>query len=162
MIMGNIQLTSDKRPASNCYFDTLPKSFRESALLDRFHCFIEGWYLPRVNKSMIYKGWRLNTEYFSEIMHALRTSTRQADLFDRLVEYQKDADIRDFKAVKKTAVAYMKLLFPYWGSVGDVDTTLFNDYCLQPAVMRRGIIKRQCHNIDPEFKTEMPDIRVRV
>ena len=161
MLMGNIPLTSDKRPVSNRYFDALPQSFRESALLDRFHCFIEGWYLPRINKSMIYQGWRLNTEYFSEILHALRTSNRQGLIFDQIVEYQKDADMRDFKAVKKTATAYMKLLFPYWNTADDVNRRLFNDYCLQPAVLRRGIIKQQCHNIDPEFRTLMPEISVR-
>lgn len=161
MLMGNIQLTADRQPVSRRYFDALPQNFRESALLDRFHCFIEGWYMPRINKSMIYKGWSLNTEYFSEILHALRTSNRQAELFDQLVEYQKDADMRDFKAVKKTATAYMKLLFPYWSDIKDVDKTLFNDWCLQPALTRRGIIKVQCHNIDPEFKTQMLDIHVR-
>ena len=161
MLMGNIQLTSDRKPVSRRYFDALPQNFRESALLDRFHCFIEGWYMPRVNKNMIYKGWSLNTEYFSEILHTLRISNRQAELFDQLVEYQKDADMRDFKAVKKIATAYMKLLFPYWSDLKDVDKTLFNDWCLQPALTRRGIIKAQCHNIDPEFKTQMPDIHVR-
>lgn len=117
--------------------------------------------MPRVNKSMIYKGWRLNTEYFSEILHALRTSNRQGLIFDEIVEYQRDADMRDFKAVKKIATAYMKLLFPYWNTADDVDRRLFNDYCLQPAVLRRGIIKRQCHIIDPEFRALMPEINVR-
>ena len=107
MLMGNIPLTSQKRPVSDRYFDALPQSFRESALLDRFHCFIEGWYLPRVNKSMIYRGWRLNTEYFSEILHALRTSNRQGLIFDEIVEYQRDADMRDFKAVKKSIILWL-------------------------------------------------------
>lgn len=40
MLMGNIPLTEDRRPASLLYFNSLPKNFRESALLDRFHCFI--------------------------------------------------------------------------------------------------------------------------
>ncbi|MFU7518081.1 BREX system Lon protease-like protein BrxL, partial [Clostridium sp. HCS.1] len=94
------------------YFDALPVYFRESALLDRFHCFIEGWYLPRINKSMIYKGWTINVEYFSEILHALRTENSYGLLFDDLVVYDKKADMRDFKAVKKIATAAMKLLFP--------------------------------------------------
>lgn len=161
MLMGNISLTANKRPISGHYFDALPKNFQESALLDRFHCFIEGWYLPRLNKNMIYEGWKLNTEYFSEILHALRTSNRQGLLFDQLIEYQKDADMRDFKAVKKITMAYMKLFFPYWKTIEDVDRELFNDYCLQPAIIRRGIIKQQCHNIDPEFKEQMPRIETK-
>ena len=53
MLMGNIPLTQDHQPLSNKYFDSLPINFRESALLDRFHCFIEGWKMPRIKKDMI-------------------------------------------------------------------------------------------------------------
>ena len=35
-------------------------------------------------------------------------------------------------------------------------------YCLQPAIRRRGIIKEQCHYIDPEFKTSMPNFWITV
>lgn len=50
----------------------------------------------------------------------------------------------------------MKLLFPHWTSVSDINKDDFDTYCLQPAIRRRGIIKEQCHYIDPEFKTSMP------
>ncbi|WP_455540674.1 BREX system Lon protease-like protein BrxL [Prevotella fusca] len=161
MLMGNIPLTADYRPVNTCYFDSLPKNFRESALLDRFHCFIEGWYLPRINKGMIYNGWTINIEYFSEILHSMRIENVYNQLFDDLVEFEHNADMRDFKAVKKITVGYMKLLFPHWTKVEDVDKQQFNDYCLEPAIHRRGIIKQQCHYIDPEFKTAMPDIHVK-
>lgn len=161
MLMGNIPLNAQKKPMSSRYFDALPQNFRESALLDRFHCFIEGWYLPRINKSMIYKGWTINIEYFSEIMHSLRTENRYGLLFDHLVDYQKDADMRDFKAVKRIATAAMKLFFPHWTTVEDVNKEEFDMYCLQPALHRRGIVKIQCHNIDPEFKTKMPDVWIK-
>ncbi len=161
MLMGNIPLNAQKQPMSSRYFDALPQNFRESALLDRFHCFIEGWYLPRINKSMIYKGWTINIEYFSEIMHSLRTENRYGLLFDQLVGYQKDADMRDFKAVKRIATAAMKLFFPHWKTIEDVNIEEFDMYCLQPALRRRGIIKIQCHNIDPEFKTNMPDVWIK-
>lgn len=161
MLMGNIPLNAQKQPMSSRYFDALPQNFRESALLDRFHCFIEGWYLPRINKSMIYKGWTINIEYFSEIMHSLRTENRYGLLFDQLVVYQKDADMRDFKAVKRIATAAMKLFFPHWVTLSDVNKEEFDMYCLQPALHRRGIVKIQCHNIDPEFKTKMPDVWIK-
>lgn len=160
MLMGNIPLDQNKKPINYRYFDSLPNSFRESALLDRFHCFIEGWYLPRISKNMIYKGWTINVEYFSEVMHAIRTENVYGMLFDQLVEYEANADMRDFKAVKRIATAAMKLFFPHWKTVADVDLRDFDTYCLQPAIYRRGIIKTQCHHIDPEFKTQMPQIRV--
>lgn len=161
ILMGNIPLDANRRPVNYRYFDSLPTSFRESALLDRFHCFIEGWYLPRITKDMIYKGWTINVEYFSEVMHSLRTESIYGSLFDQIVDYEKTADMRDFKAVKKTATAAMKLLFPHWKVVEDVNLDEFNTYCLQPAISRREIIKTQCHYVDPEFKTQMPEIKVK-
>jgi len=161
ILMGNIALDDSRRPVSKKYFDELPDHFRESALLDRFHCFIEGWHMPRINKSMVYKGWTLHVEYFSEIMHSLRTDTSYGILFDELVGYEAKSDIRDFNAVKKVTTAYMKLLFPHWRTIEDVDKDAFDLYCLQPAIKRRGIIKEQCHFIDPEFKTAMPEFRVK-
>jgi ATP-dependent Lon protease len=161
ILMGNIPLNEHHRPLSNKYFSSLPENFRESALLDRFHCFIEGWHLPRINKSMIFKGWTINVEYFSEILHALRTQNQYSLLFDELVTFEKDADMRDFNAVKRITTAYLKLLFPHWVQASDVNLEEFDRYCLQPAIRRRGIIKEQCHNIDPEFKTRMPEIKLK-
>ena len=160
MLMGNIPLNENKRPVNYRYFDSLPQNFRESALLDRFHCFIEGWHLPRIHKGMIFKGWTINVEYFSEIMHTMRIQNSYGLLFDELVEFEAKSDVRDSKAIKRIATAYMKLLFPQWQKVEDVDKEAFDLYCLQPAVYRRGIIKEQCHYIDPEFKIRMPEVRV--
>ena len=161
MLMGNIPLDSNKRPVNYRYFDSLPQHFRESALLDRFHCFIEGWHLPRIHKGMIFKGWTINVEYFSEILHELRTQSVYGILFDKIVDYDKNADTRDFNAVKRIAVGYMKLLFPHWTSLEKVNLDEFDQYCLQPAIRRRGIIKEQCHYIDPEFKTIMPNFWIQ-
>ena len=158
MLMGNIPLNAQKLPISERYFDNLPENFRESALLDRFHCFIEGWKLPRINTSMILKGWTINVEYFSEILHALRTQNVYNLIYDQLVEIAPNTDMRDAKAVKRIATAYMKLLFPHWRTLQDVNRDEFETFCLNPALNRRGIIKEQCHNIDPEFKSKLTGI----
>lgn len=160
MLMGNIPLTESNQPISNFYFENLPENFRESALLDRFHCFIEGWLLPRVHKGMIFKGWTINVEYFSEILHSMRTQNSYSLLFDQLVKFENKADVRDSIAIKRITTGYMKLLFPHWQHVEDVDIEEFENYCLNPAIHRRGIIKEQCHRIDPEFKTKMPEVFV--
>ncbi len=160
MLMGNIPLTEQHRPVSSFYFGSLPENFRESALLDRFHCFIEGWLLPRVDTSMIFKGWTINVEYFSEILHTMRTNNTYGLLFDQLVRFEDKADVRDSKAIKRIATAYMKLFFPHWRTLEEVNRDEFEAFCLQPAVHRRGIIKEQCHIIDPEFKTMMPKVSI--
>ena len=161
MLMGNIPLNADKLPISNRYFDNLPQNFCESALLDRFHSFIEGWKLPRINTSMIFNGWTINVEYFSEIMHSMRTQNIYNQIYDELVEIAPNTDMRDSKAVKRIATAYMKLLFPHWRTVEDVNKQEFEIFCLNPAIYRRGIVKQQCHYIDPEFKMQMSGISMK-
>ena len=161
MLMGNIPLNADKLPISNRYFDNLPQNFCESALLDRFHCFIEGWKLQRINTSMIFNGWTINVEYFSEIMHSMRTQNIYNQIYDELVEIAPNTDMRDSKAVKRIATAYMKLLFPHWRTVEDVNKQEFEIFCLNPAIYRRGIVKQQCHYIDPEFKMQMSGISMK-
>lgn len=165
MLMGNIPLTADRKPQSPRYFETLSSIFstdkkdKDSALLDRFHGFIEGWKLPRISTGMYFRGWTLNIEYFSEILHAMRTESVYATLFDQLVE-RRDTDSRDYNAVKRLTTAYVKLLFPHWTSPDVVNKDEFLTYCLAPAVRRRGIIKEQCHLMDSEFKAEMPEFRL--
>ena len=161
MLMGNIPLTEQHRPVSPFYFNSLPENFRESALLDRFHCFIEGWLLPRINTSMIFKGWTINVEYFSEIMHTMRTQNIYNQIYDELVEIAPNTDTRDSKAVKRIATAYMKLLFPHWRTLELVNKQEFETFCLNPAIHRRGIIKQQCHYIDPEFKQQISGISLK-
>jgi ATP-dependent Lon protease len=90
----------------------------------------------------------------------MRTQNVYSLLFDQLVKFEKKADVRDSNAIKRIATAYMKLIFPQWQKIEDVDVEEFRIYCLEPAIHRRGIIKEQCHNIDPEFKVRMPDIQV--
>lgn len=159
MLMGNIPLTNSRRPISTNYLDSLPSVFQDSALIDRFHCFIEGWLLPRIDTGMYFRGWTLNIEYFSEILHALRTESVYATLFDNLVE-KKDRDARDDKAVKRIATAYVKLLFPHWTTAADVDKEEFKKYCLDPAIHRRKIIRGQLHLLDSEFTSEMPEFNL--
>lgn len=45
--------------------------------------------------------------------------------------------------------------------VSDIDKKEFEIFCLQSAILRRGIIRKQLHIIDPEYKEELPDIRGR-
>ena len=161
MLMGNIPLSANRLPISPNYFDSLPNNFKESALLDRFHSFIEGWKLPRVNDSMIFNGWTINVEYFSEILHTMRIQNSYGLLFDELVEFEAKSDVRDSKAIKRIATAYMKLFFPHWQKVEDVNKEMYDLYCLQPAIYRRGIIKEQCHLVDSEFKARMPEVRLK-
>lgn len=161
VLLGNITLNANKRPINEKYFSNLPTFFQSSALLDRFHGFIEGWLLPRIQENFKLKGYALNVEYFSEILHKLRVSPEFHDIMNELLEVPKSADTRDTKAIKKICCAYFKLLFPHVKSVEQIDKKLFNDYCLEPAKKMRKIIKEQNSLIDMEFSPNIPDIKIK-
>lgn len=152
ILLGNIR--SEQMNVDVNMFETLPDIFNESALMDRFHGFIEGWKIPRMNENMIANGWALNTEYFSEILHALREDISAKNIVDSVLVVPLEADTRDTNAVKRLASAYVKLLFPNWRTPDDVDRELFDRYCFQPALNMRGIIKKQLGIMDIEFRNK--------
>ena len=162
MLLGNILLSQDNQPLDYRYFDSLPEVFRESALLDRFHGMIEGWLLPRINVDMALHDWTLNVEFFSEVLHHLRTESVYSQIVDEVVLVPKGADMRHTKAVKRVATAYLKLLFPHVTSVDMLNLDEFNMYCLQSAIRRRDIVREQCSNIDAEssFSKPMPEYSI--
>lgn len=164
MLLGNILLSENNEPLNYKYFDALPEVFKESALLDRFHGMIEGWLLPRVNVDMALQDWTLNVEFFSEVLHQMRTESVYSHIVDDLVEVPQGADMRHTKAVKRVATAYLKLLFPHITSIEQIDLNDFNMLCLQPAIRRRDIVRQQCSNIDAEssFSKPIPDYKIRI
>lgn len=161
ILLGNIPLTQDMHPLRTNYFIELPKFFQESALLDRFHGFIEGWRLPRINEGMKVNGYTLNVEYFSEVLHSLRGCSDFSIIVDDLLDVPKNSDTRDVTAVKRLTTAYLKLLFPHVRQADDIDKAEFENYCFKPALEKRRIIREQISFIDSEFKREMPEITVR-
>ena len=163
MLLGNILLNENNEPLNYKYFSSLPDVFKESALLDRFHGMIEGWLLPRINVDMALHDWTLNVEFFSEVLHQMRTESIYSNLVDDLIEVPQGADMRHTKAVKRIATAYLKLLFPHVTSIEQIDLNEFNVFCLRPAIRRRDIVRQQCSNIDAEssFSKPMPQYKVK-
>lgn len=163
MLLGNIPLSEDGFPLSDNYLDELPEAFKESALIDRFQGFIEGWLLPRVTTDMALRDWTLNVEFFSEVMHQLRTAPEYANVVTESISVPRGSDMRHIKAVQRTATAYLKLLFPHVTKKEDLDMDDFYTYCLKPAIHRRDIVRKQCAIMDREgsFHKPMPEITLR-
>lgn len=162
ILLGNIPLSEEGFPLTNKYLDELPEAFKESALIDRFHGFIEGWLLPRVTTDMALRDWTLNVEFFSEVLHQLRTAAEYSNIVNQLVSVPNGSDMRHVKAVQRTATAYLKLLFPHVTKKEDLDIDEFHTYCLKPAIHRREIIRQQCESIDREssFAKPMPEFNL--
>lgn len=161
ILMGNITLDKNKEPMRKRYFAELPEVFRESALLDRFHGFIEGWRLPRINENLKVKGYTLNVEYFSEILHNLREMSIYSSIISELLDIPRTADTRDTTAVIRLSTAYLKLLFPHVAGIREINRKEFNDFCLAPAIEKRRIIRNQAHLIDQEFSDNFPEIKLK-
>ncbi len=156
ILLGNIN-EKDMDETINM-FRSLPAVFQESALLDRFHGFIKGWDIPRMRENMKADSWGLNVEYFSEIVHALRSDIRYRAVVDELLHVPKGADTRDTEAIKRLTTGYLKLLFPNALSSSSIALEDFDTYCLQPAKRMRAIIRSQLHLLDPEYSDTIPDI----
>jgi len=161
MVLGNIPLDENKQPINRKYFDKLHKFFMDPALLDRFHGFIEGWYLPRMKEELKIDGYGLNVEYFSEILNTMRSISEFEHVTRNMIDVPPKSDTRDTKAIIKIANAYLKLLFPHVQNIDDITPEDFNEFCLQPAMKMRGIIKFQISLIDAEFTDELPDIKIK-
>ena len=149
ILLGNIKQESMNE--YNNMFEDLPSVFHESALIDRFHGFIRGWRIPRMNDDLKSSGWAINSEYFSSIMHLLRDDPSYRAIVDQLIIVPEKADTRDTEAVKRICTAYLKLLFPNVRSASDIDPFDFRNYCLDPAVEMRDIIKLQLGKLDVEY-----------
>ena len=161
ILLGNIDLDSSRRPINNHYFEELPEAFQDHALIDRFHGFIEGWYLPRISEDLKLNGYSLNVEYFSEILSYTRTLSFYSGVVKDLLDIPKNADTRDTKAIIKMCSAYLKLLYPNVRTASDISPQEFNAMCFNPAFEKRKIIRQQLAAIDREFSEYMPNIKVR-
>ena len=160
ILLGNIE--KEKMNEYDEMFAGLPYLFKESALLERFHGFIKGWEIPRMNDDLKICGFALNSEYFTSIMHLLREDFTYRTVVDSLIIVPEAADTRDTEAVKRLATGYLKLLFPNCIKPEDIEPYDFTEYCLKPAKKMRNIILYQIGRLDSEYRGKnMPDFKVR-
>ena len=157
VILGNIPIVDGRPRDSNC-FSELPKwlnGHEATALLDRFHAFVPGWELPRIQSSSLCQSFALRADYFGEVLYALRSNQNHMAFVKDHVESA--GDLRDTRAVQRLACGYLKLLFP---NLDSVTLEEFNEFCLQPAIELRSNIRRQMAILDPEFSPEIAEVRL--
>lgn len=152
ILCGNISKEVMDQDGTTDMFEELPQVFHESALIERFHGFIKGWNIPRMNDDLKISGWALNSEYFCSILHELRDDVSYRSIVDSLVTVPEAADTRDTEAIKRIATAYLKLLFPNVRKPEDIHPAEFNRYCLRRAKKMRATIKMQLGLLDTEYR----------
>lgn len=152
ILLGNIDVNDME--ATKDMFRELPDVFRDAALIERIHGFIPGRKIPSLTDAMIINDWALNTEYFTEIMHLMRTpaeTLRYRGLVEQLVQTRQGVDKREKEAVLRLCTAYMKLFLPHADGELIKDAAFrkdFRRYCLQPAVRMRDTVLQQMKIID--------------
>lgn len=151
VLCGNISKEIMDADGYSNMFVELPAVFHESALIERFHGFIKGWNIPRMNDDLKVAGWALNSEYFCSIIHELRSDLTYRTVVDELIVVPDSADTRDTEAVKRIATAYMKLLFPHVQNAKDISAYDFKRYCLSRAMKMRDTIRYQLGLLDKEY-----------
>jgi len=162
ILCGNIKKETMDADGYSNMFEELPTMFHESALIERFHGFIKGWNIPRMNDDLKISGWALNSEYFCSILHELREDISYRAIVDELIEVPEAADTRDTEAVKRIATAYLKLLFPNVREASDITAREFKRYCLDRARKMRDTIKYQLGVLDVEYRgKDIPVFSVR-
>ena len=162
ILCGNIRKEIMDEDGWANMFEELPTVFQESALIERFHGFIKGWNIPRMNDDLKISGWAMNSEYFCAILHDLRGDSSYRAIVDELVEVPEAADTRDTEAVKRIATAYLKLLFPHVRQAADISKHDFQIYCLRRAVYMRKTIRRQLGILDVEYRDkDVPAFAIR-
>jgi len=93
-------------------FEELPDEYRDTAFLDRLHCYVPGWEVETLRGEMFSSGYGFIVDYYAEILKNFR------DL-DLSLEYRHNFEInstvaqRDLHGVKKTFSGLMKILFPH-------------------------------------------------
>lgn len=162
VLCGNIPPEVMKQDGYAYMFGNLPSVFQDAAIIDRFHGFIKGWNIPRMNSTLKIDGWALNSEYFTAILHLLRDDISYRHVVDELVEVPAGADERDTEAVKRVATAYLKLLFPNVRTASDISDMEFTRYCFRPAMKMRYTVKYQMGMMNEQYRgKELPALKVR-
>lgn len=160
-LVGNIPVSKMNIKEHNM-FETLPKSLRESALLDRFSGIIEGWKIGRFTEQRKYNGWGLSANYLTEIFHELREEFYYRAIVDEVVVGVGECDARNLEAVKKNCTAFMKLIFPQATKKEDITKEDFEKYIVKPAVALRENVLCQLRMLDKEYeKVKMPTIEIK-
>ena len=149
VMLGNISLGVDRRPLyeTNGVFNELPQALHESAFVDRIHGLLEGWFMPRITKHTPSKSLGFKGDFFSEVLHELRSDLQYADHVSQNMRLPECEDMRDNKAVARLAEGYLKLLFPDL----NVKDEEFVEYCVNPAVRMRQQVRDELAKLDPEY-----------
>ncbi len=150
VMLGNTTLDENGEPVylEQGIFTEIPNFLQETAFIDRIHGLIAGWKMPRIRRDTPSQGLGFKGDFFSEILHRLRSDVRPSDYVAQHLPLRNCDDLRDRKAITRLATGYLKLLFPNLRPSYDE----YVRYCLEPAVELRQRIRDELHQMDAEYQ----------
>lgn len=110
--VGNINQSVDVLLKTSSLFDPFPPEMgTDTAFLDRMHCYLPGWEVPKFRPEHFTNDYGFITDYLAEFIRELRKE-QYGDALDRYFRLGKNLNQRDTIAVRKMIDGYLKLLYP--------------------------------------------------
>ena len=110
--VGNINQSVDVLLKTSSLFDPFPPEMgTDTAFLDRIHCYIPGWEIPKFRPEHFTDDYGFITDYLAEFLRELRKE-QYGDALDKYFRLGKNLNQRDTIAVRKMVGGFVKLLYP--------------------------------------------------
>lgn len=112
VFVGNINQSVDVLLKTSSLFDPFPPEMgTDTAFLDRIHCYIPGWEIPKFRPEHFTDDYGFITDYLAEFVRELRKE-QHGDELDKYFRLGKNLNQRDTIAVRKMVDGFIKLLYP--------------------------------------------------
>ena len=112
VFVGNINQSVDVLLKTSSLFDPFPPEMgTDTAFLDRMHCYIPGWEIPKLRPEHFTDDYGFISDYLAEFIRELRKE-QYGDALDKYFRLGKNLNQRDTIAVRKMVGGYVKMLYP--------------------------------------------------
>lgn len=139
VFIGNINQSVDVLLRTSHLFDPFPEAMaNDTAFLDRIHCYLPGWEIPKYRPESFTDDYGFITDYLAEFMREMRKET-YGDACDKYFRFGRNLNQRDVIAVRKMVSGFIKLLYPN-GEFGRLEMEEILVFALE---MRRRVKEQQ-------------------
>ena len=112
VFVGNINQSVDVLLKTSSLFAPFPPEMgTDTAFLDRMHCYVPGWEIPKFRPEHFTNDYGFITDYLAEFIRELRKE-QYGDALDKYFRLGKNLNQRDTIAVRKMVDGFIKLLYP--------------------------------------------------
>ena len=112
VFVGNINQSVDVLLKTSSLFDPFPPEMgSDTAFLDRIHCYLPGWEIPKFRPEHFTNDYGFISDYLAEFIRELRKE-QYGDALDHYFRLGKNLNQRDTIAVRRMVDGYLKLMYP--------------------------------------------------